>query len=309
MFSIGASNGKIRLVSSSLDYETAPSTRYTLIVEASDGTNSARVEVVIDILDVNDNTPTLTYSGGEIHFKENASGVISYEFFEISDADSDDANAFNFEITGVHNDKFEVVDVGGIWALKIKDEEEFDAEEIDEVKLKIRVNDGAHTSNEIDVTVKIDDSNDEEPIVQPIGLAVSVAEDIAVGSYITRVFAVDDDANSVLTYRIIDNDARAFFAIDPRHGVITLKKPLDYETNTNHNFIVEVWDGVYSTEATVTVSVTNVVEVAPVLSSTGTARIMENVLGAPTGLKLNVIDIETDAELEFTIAGGRIGAV
>ncbi len=303
LFSIGASNGKIRPAASNLDYESVSSARYTLIVEASDGTNSARVEVVIDILDVNDNTPTLTYSGGEIHFNENASGIISYEFFEISDADSDDANAFNFEITGVHNDKFEVVDVGGIWALKIKDEEEFDAEEIDEVKLKIRVNDGAHTSNEIDVTVKIDDSNDEEPIVQPIGLAVSVAEDIAVGSYITRVFAVDDDANSVLTYRIIDNDARAFFAIDPRHGVITLKKPLDYETNTNHNFIVEVWDGVYSTEATVTVSVTNVVEVAPVLSSTGTARIMENVLGAPTGLKLNVIDIETDADLEFTIAG------
>ena len=303
LFSIGASNGKIRPAASSLDYESVSSARYTLIVEASDGTNSARVEVVIDILDVNDNTPTLTYSGGEIHFNENASGIISYEFFEISDADSDDANAFNFEITGVHNDKFEVVDVGGIWALKIKDEEEFDAEEIDEVKLKIRVNDGAHTSNEIDVTVKIDDSNDEEPIVQPIGLAVSVAEDIAVGSYITRVFAVDDDANSVLTYRIIDNDARAFFAIDPRHGVITLKKALDYESNTNHNFIVEVWDGVYSTEATVTVSVTNVVEVAPVLSSTGTARIMENVLGAPTGLKLNVIDIETDADLEFTIAG------
>ena len=303
LFSIGASNGKIRPAASNLDYESVPSARYTLIVEASDGTNSARVEVVIDILDVNDNTPTLTYSGGEIHFKENASGIISYEFFEISDADSDDANEFSFEITGAHGDKFDVIDVGGIWALTIKDEEEFDAEEIDEVKLKIRVNDGAHTSNEIDVTVKIDDSNDEEPIVQPIGLAVSVAEDIAVGSYITRVFAVDDDANSVLTYRIIDNDARAFFAIDPRHGVITLKKPLDYESNTNHNFIVEVWDGVYSTEATVTVSVTNVVEVAPVLSSTGTARIMENVLGAPTGLKLNVIDIETDAELEFTIAG------
>ena len=307
LFSIGASNGKIRLVSSSLDYESVSSTRYTLIVEASDGTNSARVEVVIDILDVNDNTPTLTYSGGEIHFKENASGVISYEFFEISDADSDDANEFSFEITGAHGDKFDVIDVGGIWALTIKDEEEFDAEEIDEVKLKIRVNDGAHTSNEIDVTVKIDDSNDEEPIVQPIGLAVSVAEDIAVGSYITRVFAVDDDANSVLTYRIIDSDAAAFFAIDPRHGVITLKKALDYESNTNHNFVVEVWDGVHSTEATVTVSVRNKVEVAPVLSSTGTARIMENVLGAPTGLNLNVIDSETDAELEFTIAGAEAG--
>ena len=306
LFSIGLNSGIVRIAPSvQLDYESVASTNYTLSIEASDGTNTARTEVRIEILDRNDNAPSLSYSGGTIHFAENTSGVISAEFFEISDDDSSDVNTFSFQITGAQHDKFEVVDIGGIWALKIKDEQTLDAEEVSEITLQILVNDGAQSSNSIDVTVKIADINDEAPIFQPVGLNASVAENAAIGSQVTRVFATDEDEDAEVTYRIIDSSDAGFFSIGAHNGVVTLLKALDYETQTSYSFTIEASDGVHNTPALVTVAVLNVVEVDPVLTSSGTATVIENTIGKETGLSLQVADSESTEIPRFTITGDQ----
>ena len=85
--------------------------------------------------------------------------------------------------------------------------------------------------------ITISDVNDNDPRFSRAVYTFSVPENDG-NRVVDTVTATDADVGSVLTYRLeYQND---FFSIDPSSGTIRTIRPLDYETQTQHRFTVEV---------------------------------------------------------------------
>lgn len=72
------------------------------------------------------------------------------------------------------------------------------------------------------ITVLVEDQNDNDPHFEHSKYVTSVAEDVAVGTSVLRIKAVDDDlgVNARLLYTLA-NETQWQFAIDNKSGVIT----------------------------------------------------------------------------------------
>ncbi|XP_078066673.1 cadherin-8 isoform X3 [Mustelus asterias] len=95
------------------------------------------------------------------------------------------------------------------------------------------------------VTVTLTDVNDNPPKFTQSLYHLSVLEDMTVGDVAGRVKANDRDVgqNARSLYEIIDGDGMGMFEIttdsQTQEGVVTLKKPLDFETKRSYTLKVE----------------------------------------------------------------------
>ena len=101
------------------------------------------------------------------------------------------------------------------------------------------------------VTINVLDVNDNAPSF--MGLCNNtVSEASPIGMIVVICKAIDKDAGDTLTYRLNGSE---HFSVD-NDGVITLKKPLDYQSASVHNLTLIVSDGVHQTNTQVKVIVT-----------------------------------------------------
>ncbi|XP_039983529.1 cadherin-20-like isoform X1 [Xiphias gladius] len=95
------------------------------------------------------------------------------------------------------------------------------------------------------VNITLSDVNDNPPMFDQRLYQMSVPESAPVGSVVGRIWAKDRDigVNAEMTYSIIDGDGRDTFDIstDPTglFGIITVKKPLDFEIKPSYTLKVE----------------------------------------------------------------------
>ncbi|MGI0482103.1 cadherin domain-containing protein [Geminocystis sp. CENA526] len=114
------------------------------------------------------------------------------------------------------------------------------------------------------------------------GDSVSFAEN---GTGIVYTATATDPENDPLTFSILGTDA-SFFDINSSTGNLTFKNPPDFEnpqdnsTNNQYDIIVQVTDGTNPVTKNVTITVTNVDEVAPTITSGGTATAIDENSGA-----------------------------
>ena len=122
------------------------------------------------------------------------------------------------------------------------------------------------------------------------------------------VTATDPDGGTV-RYRLVGGDESRRFAIDPDTGeVFYVGLGEDYESGvTSHALRVRASDGLYSTEVTVTVTVTDVAE-APAFGEESYAfELAENVDGSDEWLSLGVVEaVDPDGDsVHYSLAGGN----
>nr|XP_061809984.1 cadherin-20-like [Nerophis lumbriciformis] len=95
------------------------------------------------------------------------------------------------------------------------------------------------------VDISLSDVNDNPPVFDQRLYQMSVPESASINSEVGRIRANDRDVgvNADMTYSVIDGDGRDVFGIvtDPsdRHAIITIKKPLDFETKRSYTLKVE----------------------------------------------------------------------
>ena len=122
------------------------------------------------------------------------------------------------------------------------------------------------------------------------------------------VTATDPDGGTV-RYRLVGGDESRRFAIDPDTGEVFYVGPgEDYESRvTSHELTVQASDGAYSTEVSVTVTVTDAPE-APAFGEKGYAfELAENVDGRVNRLSLGTVtatDPDSD-EVRYSLLGGN----
>ena len=122
------------------------------------------------------------------------------------------------------------------------------------------------------------------------------------------VTATDPDGGTV-GYRLVGGDESRRFAIDPDTGEVFYVGPgEDYESRvTSHELRVRASDGAYSTEVSVTVTVTDVAEAPEFAAESYAFELAENVDGSDERLSLGVVEaVDPDGDpVHYSLAGGN----
>ncbi|XP_060102606.1 protocadherin-23 [Heteronotia binoei] len=199
---------------------------YRLVLQAADGGAprlSATSTIEIQVVDVNDNVPTLQPLG-TVELPENT----PLGFFVIQvladDMDLGPPLHYSFAEGGNPGRKFAIDKYKGIITLV----QALDFEEIAQLELLIRVSDSVHQTTE-KLLVLISDINDNPPVFTQDAYQVVIPELTAINDSLLTVCATDRDSgnNGKISYRILSSSDA--FSVDPKNGSLFLTKPVMYQ--------------------------------------------------------------------------------
>ncbi len=160
------------------------------------------------------------------------------------------------------------------------------------------------------ITLDVTPVNNDVPVITSNGggatAAISVAEN---STAVTTVTAIDPDTGSTLTYSIIGGNDQTKFAINASTGVLTFvtapnaESPTDNGANNVYNVTVQVSDGVLTDTQAIAVTVTDVNEFAPAITSSATASVAENTAATTTVYTATATDADAAAAITYSITG------
>ena len=247
LFEIESSTGILSLAAGkSLDFETEES--HTLSVQVSDGTLNSTSSVEITVEDINE-APSIADQSFTVGENSSTIGTIEAE-------DPDAASTLTYTIITNDGNLFEINSSTGVLATATGQTLNF--ENKTSHSLTIQVTDGEFTKTAA-ISITVTDENDA-PVVA--NQSFSASEDIDDVAVIGTVISSDEDAGSTLTYSISVNDNN-LFEIDSNTGELSLvaNKYMNFENKETHNIEVSVSDGTATTKGTITIDVTNVIDV------------------------------------------------
>ncbi|XP_068443111.1 protocadherin alpha-2-like isoform X7 [Clinocottus analis] len=262
IFDLNSETGEIS-VKGTLDYEETSA--YEVRVQATDqglSPRSAHAKLLIEILDVNDNTPETSVTSLMTPVKEDAELGTIVALVTVSDKDGGNNGVTNCKVVGsvpfklksnYKNDYSLVVD-GPL-----------DRENTSLYNVTVTATDeGSPPLSSITViTVHVSDVNDNAPrFMEPV-IHVYVKENSPVGSVIHTINAFDPDlnSNSKLTYKLLENSQRnipisSMLNINSETGDIVSLQSFNYEELKSFQFKVQATDsGVPPLSSNVTVNV------------------------------------------------------
>ena len=231
-FVINSSTGEI-LTNSTLDREKFDS--YSVYIIATDSGIPSLMnitEVIIEITDLNDNSPLLI---DMISLSINESTPIGTFIYIFNPLDPDIGNnsLFSFSIrTNISNFPFVMNNLGNIVI-----SQKLDRELIDFYSFEVIVADQGSVSFSASsfVQVEILDANDNAPIVRlNNSRSIYIPETASIGTFVTAVHVTDDDISPNNIYRLFIIGDNSLFTIT-FDGIVTIRLPIDFEIATSHN--------------------------------------------------------------------------
>ncbi|KAM6931595.1 protocadherin-16-like [Lycodopsis pacificus] len=288
-------------------------TQTKLVVTATDrGTprlaGSATLTVLI--IDLNDNSPMIPLHR-EIRVPEDT--MIGTVITQVTgnDVDSGPALSYTLHLDTNTQGMFGIHRYGGGVSLTGL----LDYEDRTWYTLTVRSSDSIHQS-EANITVLVDDVNDNAPTFTQDLYQVTVSEHLPAGSAVITVTATDRDSgeNGKITYRVMSS-TRGVFYIDPCNGTLFVNQRTEFDfKNPSILVVIEVRDQgtpSRSSIATVQVHVSDVNDNAPIFhQSEYRATVCEDGLPGSTVLTLEAVDGDLSRDncgFDFAIASGNSG--
>ena len=161
------------------------------------------------------------------------------------------------------------------------------------------------TSKNVSITVT--DLNDNGPFFTS-GASASEAEGTAANNVVYTATAIDFDVADSLTYTLAGADA-AQFGIDASTGDVRFLASPDFEAPTDddgndvYQITVLVSDGVHGNAQDVSITVTDVNDVAPTITSAASANEAENTAASSVVYTATASDPDTIGSLSFSLTG------
>ena len=279
-FELAPTTGELTLLRS-LDYDEGIRT-FSLSVLAEDRGGSedpdfpvmnGTATVVINVVDVNDNSPVLSrsaYSGSIVEEVDVGAMVILVDNITCTDADSGDNGDISFSIrsTSGDNNAFQIHPDTGV----VTSAQNLNFETQSSYSLTVSCVDHGATrlSSEANLFVTVIDLNEFSPrFTNESGYEFHIPESALVGDVIGAIEATDEDAGDagIVSYSFI-NSSRAPFSLHPNTGVLTLTDGLDFETQSRQYILQAVAsdNAGNSNEATIIVNVLDVDDHLPMFS-------------------------------------------
>ena len=318
-FDVDVNTGDI-LVVAALDREQVPS--YTLTVQATDSLpangdeRSAETTIAVTITDINDNSPVFVPASFGVSVLEGA--AIGATLLQLVVADDDTGVNGQHQLAIVAGNTGSAFSVSGDELLVAA---ALDNELLPQYVLTVEAVDLGSPALEANATVVVNvlPQNEFTPLLSPDSGAVTLFEDIPVGSAIYDANATDQDAgvHGDLRYAIVDgNPGDAVFIIDPVSGVVSVGSLLDYDTAPqSYALSINVMDNSGSVPAlidvmTLTVTLLDVNDNVPIFTqNTYAVTIDENMAVNTTVIAVvaNDIDSGVNGNIGYSIESGDGG--
>ena len=194
------------------------------------------LQILIDVLDVNDNSPIFTKTTSQLLISEAAPVGHKIKLLSATDADSFPNNVRRYMITnrssGSSVFRLESFLIDGIVGSELILQSPLDRENISSYEITVTAYDGGSPSLSASISYKllIEDVNDNPPIfINGSALHVSIPATLTIGDDVITARAEDRDVgrNSDVIYTITPSNS--CFDVDPKTGRVFLVKELDFE--------------------------------------------------------------------------------
>lgn len=319
LFTIDPQTGLLAFINAP-DYENpadaGQNNVYNVIVQASDGINIDQQQIAVTVTNTNDNAPVITSAGGgataSVGTTENATAVAT-----VVATDADGAT-LTYSISGGADAALFTIDpvTGALSFITAPDFEapgDFNGDNVYDVI--VQASDGTNI-DEQQIAVTVGNANDITPVITSNGggatASVSINENSAA---VTTVTATDADGTNPV-YSIVGGADAALFTIDPQTGSLVFINAPDFETpgdfdgNNIYDVIVQASDGVNSTQQQIAVSVGNVNDATPVITSNGGGATASVSVAENTAAITTVTSTDADGPAPvYTIIGGADAAL
>lgn len=276
-----------------------------MITASDDGTPrlSSQVEVLIEILDINDNSPFFPYSYMFARVFEDALIGQNVLFIPAEDRDtgSNAAIQFMLESGETDNGHFAVNISTGEVTLARRIDYENPANRLTTLQISL-VDMGIPTRRSDSVAtleIKLLDSNDNQPIPSESSHIISLAEDASIGSIILTLTSsdIDSGSNAELTYSIACCGDMFSVVTEGNNGLLMIASSLDYETDSVHQMEIIVSDNgrpSLSSSISVSVNISDVNDNAPqFIQSVYKVSVPENTSSVAELIQVSATDIDT----------------
>uniref|UniRef100_A0A8C3UYE4 FAT atypical cadherin 2 n=1 Tax=Catharus ustulatus TaxID=91951 RepID=A0A8C3UYE4_CATUS len=298
-------------ISSKKPLDREDTEKYLLKVMASDGKFQATTEVEIFVLDINDNSPEcgqILYTG---RVSEDAGPGLFILKISATDPDVGSNAQVTYSLHGPGAEEFRL----GAHTGELTTFAPLDREQKPTYHLVAKATDGGGRSCQADVTLIIEDTNDNAPRFFPSHCAVAVFDNTTTKTPIAVVAArdLDEGLNAEVVYSLSDS-ANGHFSIEETTGVIHLEKPLKDSQHSAFELTVCATDRgtpqPLSSLGTVTVSVVDLNEYLPVfLAPEYVAMVKEDVAVGTEVLNLSVsaddLDGSMNNQITYSIVEGN----
>ncbi|XP_028272664.1 protocadherin alpha-3-like [Parambassis ranga] len=239
--------------------------------------NIHRIE--INILDINDNSPSFSEQSHSLNISELLSPGERYLLPVAEDADTGSNTVKTYKLS--QNQHFSLdVQAGGEHGVsaELVLQKALDREKQPAIKLILTAVDGGKPprTGTLQLTVNVIDVNDNTPTFSNSLYKVRVKENAAPGTFVIRFNAtdLDEDINSKILYSFIKRgniDPSKIFDLNSETGEITVKGRLDYEETPSYEVRVQAMDqgaSPRSAHAKLLVEIIDVNDNAPEISVT-----------------------------------------
>ena len=306
LFAIDAASGELYYVGSGEDYEGG-SGPYELTVRASDGTHTIETTVTVTITDAAE-SPAFGEESYAFELAENADGSVERLSLGVVEATDPDGDSVRYSLAGGNRSGLFAIDAVSGELFYVGAGEDYEGG-WGPHELTVRASDGTQTIDTT-VTVTVTDAA-ESPAFAEASYTFELAENTD-GSVnrlpLGAVTATDPDGDAV-RYSLSGGNESGLFAIDAASGELYyVGSGEDFEGGAgSYELTVRASDGADSTDATVTVTVTNAAE-APLFGEEGYAfALLENTDGSVNRISLGSVtatDPDGDA-VHYSLAGGN----
>ncbi|XDV14720.1 hypothetical protein PO909_014922 [Leuciscus waleckii] len=322
LFNIDSRTGRIE-VTGEVDYEE--SSTHQIYVQAKDmGPNAvpAHCKVLVKLIDVNDNTPEISFSTVTESVSEQAAPGTVIALLSVTDRDSGENGQMTCELHGEvpfklkssFKNYYTIVTDGPL-----------DREKAESYTLTVVAKDKGvpSLSTSKSIKVHVSDENDNAPRFMQTVYDVYVTENNVPGAYIYAVSAVDPDVgqNAHITYSILECEIQGmsiltYVSINSENGYLYALRSFDYEQIKDFSFMVHAKDsGAPELTANATVNVIivdqndNTPSVIAPLGKNGTAREHLPRSAEPGYLVTRIVATDADdgenARLSYSILRGN----
>jgi hypothetical protein len=245
-----------------LDYENVIEYQLTVRAQNKDSLY-ASVNIIVKVEDVNDEIPTFIELLKGSVVENDKPGAPAMTVRAIDKDGTSPNNEVVYELL-TYTDLFEIESQTGVITSKTS----FDREKEKVYHVTVQARDSAPSAlfpnknkpNSADQTfqISIEDQNDNQPkFTKSIYEVFNISESADQQKDVVEVKAVDSDTASYIVYSIIEGNTDDAFYIEDTTGRIKVKNKLDYEKIENYNLTVRAFDGVFSDEAKVIISIQN----------------------------------------------------
>ncbi|XP_031654390.1 protocadherin gamma-A3 isoform X15 [Oncorhynchus kisutch] len=247
IFHMDETTGTMTLVGK-IDYEKDK--KYEMMIEAMDqGGLTDSSKVLIDIVDVNDNSPVINVMSFSSPVSEDSPLGTTIAIINVKDADSDSNghvmcsidNNLPFKIKSSLTNYYTVVT-----------DSAFDRETMPEYNITIKATDSGSPplSSARTIYLKISDVNDNSPLFDKGTYSASVTENNSPGMSIFTISALDSDwnQNARISYLLEDTKisgtpVSSYISINSETGVLHAVRSFDYEQIKQLKLVVKAQDG------------------------------------------------------------------